>query len=69
MADIPRITPDDVAKRLARGEPVVFLDARSAHAMEHATEQIPGSTRVPPDDIDRRVAAIPKDAVVVAYCT
>ncbi|MFL5261191.1 MAG: rhodanese-like domain-containing protein [Anaeromyxobacteraceae bacterium] len=69
MADIPRITPDEVAERLARGDAVAFLDARSAHAMERATEQIPASTRVPADDIDRHVTAIPKDAVAVAYCT
>jgi rhodanese-related sulfurtransferase len=69
MADIPRITPDEVAERLARGDAIVFLDARSAHAMERATEQIPGSTRVPADDIDRHVAAIPRDALAVAYCT
>ena len=69
MADIPRITPDEVAERLARGDAVVFLDARSAHAMERATEQIPGSGRVPPDDVDRHVAGLPADAIAVAYCT
>jgi rhodanese-related sulfurtransferase len=67
--DIPRITPDQVAERLHRGEHITFLDARSAKAMERATEQLPKSVRVPPDDIDRHVSGLPRSATFVAYCT
>jgi hypothetical protein len=67
--DIPRITPAQVRERLARGEHVAFLDARSAKAYGAATEQLPRSVRVPPDEVDRRVAGLRRDATLVAYCT
>ncbi len=67
--DIPRITSEDVADRIRRGDAIVFVDARSAHAYESAAEQIPHSVRVPPDAIDAHVGAVTRDGVVVAYCT
>jgi hypothetical protein len=67
--EIPRITPQRVAERLDRGERMTFLDARSTKAMQEATEQLPQSIRVPPDDIDRRVSDLPRAAILVAYCT
>jgi rhodanese-related sulfurtransferase len=67
--EIPRITPREVMERLDRGEAIAFVDARSAQAMEHASQQIPGSTRVPPDDIDGHTGNLPRGFTVVAYCT
>jgi rhodanese-related sulfurtransferase len=68
--EIPRITTRQVAERLDRGERVVFVDARSGHALEQATQQIPGSIRIPPDgDVQRHAADLSRTAVVVAYCT
>jgi hypothetical protein len=65
----PRITVDEVRARQKRGERVIFVDARSAAAWDQATEQIPGSIRVPPDAPEQFMAAVPRDGVVVAYCT
>jgi len=68
--EIPRITPQKVIERLDRGERVVFVDARSARAYEQATHQIPASMRIPPDaDVRLYTADLPRDAVIVAYCT
>ena len=67
--DIPRIRPREVAERVARGERVAFLDARSPKALERATQQLPGSTRVPSDDVERHIAGLPDSATFVAYCT
>ncbi len=67
--DIPRISPEEVAERQRRGDRVTFVDARSAGATARATEQIPGSVRVPPDDIDRHLPGVPRTGTVVAYCT
>ncbi len=68
--EIPRISPAEVAEAIRRGEHVVFLDARSDHAFQQATETIPGSIRVPPTDIDAHLANVPRAApLTVAYCT
>lgn len=68
--EIPRISPQQVADRIRRGEQVVFLDSRSPAAFEQATDQIPGSIRVPPAEIDAHLADVPRsDRLIVSYCT
>jgi superoxide dismutase, Fe-Mn family len=67
--EVTRITVDEVRERLARGEPLAIVDARSAEAWEKTETQIPGSIRVPPDDVAGHAADIPRDRAVVAYCT
>jgi rhodanese-related sulfurtransferase len=67
--EVTRITVDEVRERLARGEPLAIVDARSAEAWDKAETQIPGSIRVPPDDVAGYASAVPRDRAVVAYCT
>ena len=67
--EIPRITPRQVTEAVRRGDRIAFVDARSPSASAEATEQIPGSLRVPPDEVDAHVPSLPRDALVVAYCT
>jgi rhodanese-related sulfurtransferase len=67
--EITRITVDEVRERLARGEPLTFVDARSAESWAKADTQIPGSVRVPPDDVAGHVEDVPRDRAIVTYCT
>ena len=67
--DIPRITPEDLLDSMQSGERIVFVDARSEKAWSTASEQIPGSIRIPPDDVDRHAGLVPGGATVAAYCT
>jgi rhodanese-related sulfurtransferase len=67
--EITRITVDEVRERLARGEPLTIVDARSADAWENAETQIPGSVRVPPDDVAGHVGQVPRERAIVTYCT
>ena len=69
MPQIPRIGATEVLEAMHRGERVVFVDARSPTAWASAVDQIPGSIRIPPDDIDRHAGQVPGGAMVVAYCT
>jgi hypothetical protein len=64
-----RITGEEVRARVEAGEPVVFLDARSEESWRRSDVQIPGSIRVPPDDIDRHLDAVPAGRPIVTYCT
>jgi rhodanese-related sulfurtransferase len=64
-----RITAGDAKRRLDIGDHVVFLDARADAAWRKAELQIPKSIRVPPDGVEAHVPEIPKDAVIVPYCT
>jgi rhodanese-related sulfurtransferase len=67
--EITRITVDEVRERLARGEPLTIVDARSAGAWENAETQIPGSVRVPPGDVAGHVGQVPRERAIVTYCT
>ncbi len=64
-----RISPEDVQALVERGEHVVFVDARSATAYAEATEEIPGSVRIPPQEARAHLHEVPPGKTIVAYCT
>lgn len=64
-----RITPDEAQRMWASGAPVAFVDARSAESWAKASRQIPGSVRVPPDDVESRLAQVPQGKTIITYCT
>jgi rhodanese-related sulfurtransferase len=67
--EVSRVTVDEVRARLDRGEPIVFVDARSAESWSKADTQIPGSVRVPPDEAGAHVNEVPRGRAIVTYCT
>jgi rhodanese-related sulfurtransferase len=67
--DVQRINATELKRRLDAGEPTTVLDTRSLDAWNSADEQIPGSVRVPPDEVDDHLSDIPQTGLVVAYCT
>jgi sodium/hydrogen antiporter len=66
---MPRITPEELAARLASDNPPLVLDVRSRSAYAHDAARIPGSVRVPPDEVTEWAAEQPRERPVVAYCT
>ena len=60
---------DEVRTRLDRGEPLVFVDARSPDSWGKAKTQIPGSVRVPPDEAAAHAGSVPRGRAVITYCT
>jgi rhodanese-related sulfurtransferase len=69
MMEPVRISNEDVKRRMDAGEQIVFLDTRSDDAWRKADAQIPGSRRVPADAVEQHLDAIPRDRLIVAYCT
>jgi rhodanese-related sulfurtransferase len=65
----PRISKEDVRRRLEAGEHITILDTRSNDAWLKADAQILGSVRVPPDEVEQHLEDIPPDGLVVTYCT
>jgi sodium/hydrogen antiporter len=70
--EVPRITPAELALRLEGDDPPMVLDVRSRSQYALDDTQIPGSVRVPPDEVSQwaedQVPA-PSPRSVVAYCT
>jgi NhaP-type Na+/H+ or K+/H+ antiporter len=68
-AGVVRMTPAELAARLAAPDPPLPLDVRSRAKYDPAEGQIPGSHRVPPDQVGQWLQTAPRDRLVVAYCT
>ena len=66
---VQRITADELKHRMDLHEPLTIIDARAPDAWKSSNVRIPGAIRVPPDDVDTHLSEIPRDRVIVAYCT
>jgi rhodanese-related sulfurtransferase/DNA-binding MarR family transcriptional regulator len=60
------VSREELARRLEDGEPVVILDVRPAS--EHAAGHLPGAVSIPVEELRRRLAELPRDREIVAYC-
>lgn len=69
MSDAPRITPDDLKRRMNAGEDFTLVDVRNPQAFTESDTKIPEAIRVPLDEYERHLPQIPKVRPVVAYCT
>jgi DNA-binding transcriptional ArsR family regulator len=63
--DVDSIGRDELLERLARGD-VVLVDVRPQ--VEYEAGHIEGARSMPIDELERRLAELPSDIDVVAYC-
>jgi rhodanese-related sulfurtransferase len=63
--DVDSIGRDELARRLEHGD-VVLVDVRPE--AEYDAGHIEGAKSVPLDELERRLAELPPDAEIVAYC-
>jgi rhodanese-related sulfurtransferase len=63
--EVETIGRDELMQRLSRGE-VVLIDVRSHE--EYEAGHIDGAQSIPIDELERRLAEIPTDREVIAYC-
>jgi len=62
----PRITPAELREKLERGEAVVYdTRAKTAYDQEH----IKGALSMPSGEVAGRAGELPKDKLIVFYCT
>ena len=69
MADAPRITVDELKRRMDAGEDFTVIDVRNPQAWAEAETVIPEAIRVNMEELDQSLPRIPKNKSVVAYCT
>jgi sulfur-carrier protein adenylyltransferase/sulfurtransferase len=69
MSDAPRITPDDLKRRMDAGEEFTVIDVRNPQAWAESDTMIPEAIRVPIDNYEAHLSEIPKSRSVVTYCT
>ena len=64
-----RLSIDELNGLIRKGEKLSIVDLRHPLDVLAAPQLIPGATCISPQDIDKRISEIPKDAEVVLYCT
>jgi rhodanese-related sulfurtransferase len=69
MADAPRITVDELKRRMDAGEDFTVIDVRNPKAWAETDTVIPEAIRIPLDKLEENLPRIPKSRPVVAYCT
>jgi rhodanese-related sulfurtransferase len=64
--ELEPVTRQELARRLRDGDSVLVLDVRPA--AEHAAGHLPGAVSIPIGELRRRLAELPGDREIVAYC-
>jgi rhodanese-related sulfurtransferase len=69
MADAPRITVEELKRRMDAGEDFTVIDVRNPQAWDESDSMLPEAIRVPLDKLEESLPRISKNRPVVAYCT
>ena len=69
MSGAPRITVEELKRRMDAGEDFTVIDVRNPRAWAETDTVIPDAIRMSLDKLDESLPRIPKSRPVVAYCT
>ena len=69
MAEGPRITADQLRRRMQAGEDFTVLDVRNPQAWAESAVKARGAIRVSLDSFEQLLPRIPKSKPIVTYCT
>lgn len=69
MMEQHAIAPEELYSLLGSHQDVALFDVRQPLDLLAHSEVIPGSRRVPPEDVLASPSLIPKDKEVIVYCT
>jgi rhodanese-related sulfurtransferase len=69
LATLDRITIDEVKKKMDRGEPILFIDTRNSHDWSESDVKLPGALRIHFSELEQRLDELPRDRLIVTYCT
>lgn len=68
MLRIARVTVDELREHMRRDSPPLVVDVRSASSRGVDPRFIPGALAMEVDEIERRLAELPRDRDLVFYC-
>ncbi len=69
MADAPRITVDELRRRMEAGEDFIPIDVRNPKAWAESDTMMSEAIRIPFDELEENLSRIPKGRPIVTYCT
>lgn len=65
--EAPRMTPEEAQAAIARGEAIVFVDVRFKE--NYTLERIAGAVSAPWGELEAGHAMLPKEKLLLLYCT
>ena len=57
------------AKALVDAGEALILDVVASHVWPSMSRIIPGSIRIPPEEVEKRYTELPPDKAIIPYCT
>jgi rhodanese-related sulfurtransferase len=57
------------ARALVESGQAVILDVVASHVWPSMARRISGSIRIPPEEVQARHNELPRDKIIIAYCT
>ena len=67
--DAPRLSPEELHNRITKKEAAIILDVRTEDALKMHPYKIPGARWMPLASVVEQARQLPRDRLVVAYCT
>jgi membrane protein DedA with SNARE-associated domain/rhodanese-related sulfurtransferase len=64
---LARIGVEELRQLIASGAPPAIVDVRTTRS--YAAQHIPGALRMTLEEVDRKLASLPRDREIVLYCT
>lgn len=68
-SSVERVSPEELKAKIARGEDVIIIDARSPGSYNGSPTHIKGDIRIPFSDINSMADKLPSDKETAIYCT
>jgi rhodanese-related sulfurtransferase len=69
LAEMDRITVDEVKRRMDKGEPMLLIDTRNLHDWGESDVKLPGARRIHYSELEQHLGELPRDRTIVTYCT
>ena len=64
-----RITAEEAKYKMDHGEEVCFLDTRNDKAWTESDRKLPGAMRLAVDEVQVWSHKLPRDKLIITYCT
>lgn len=69
MVEPARIDVDEVKRRMDKGEPMIFIDTRNSHDWGESDVKLPGALRIHYKELEEHLDELPRDRLIITYCT
>ena len=69
LAELRRITADEVEKRMDNGESILLIDTRNSHDWSESGVKLAGALRIHYSKLEQHLEELPRDRTIVTYCT